>query len=141
MQLKGGNLSFIAGVFPRNGRKGQALVELAIALPLLVLIMIGVLDLGRAFFGVITITNAAREGARIAMSFPEDHDLIRDSVRFETQNSGFNGLIDPALLGIISSCPSGCDSKLPVRVEVSYEFNLILLPNIIISRSAEMMVP
>lgn len=139
--MKGGKLSINAGVFPRKGRKGQALVELAIALPLLVLIMIGVLDLGRAFFGVITITNAAREGARIAMSFPDDLNLIAESVRFETQNSGFNGLIDPTQLGIHRSCPSGCDSKEPVRVEVSYEFNFILLPNIIITRAAEMMVP
>jgi hypothetical protein len=139
--LKGGDSLFKAGIFPMRGRKGQSMVELAITLPLLVLIMIGVLDLGRTFFGLITVTNAAREGARVAMSFPEDHVLIAEAVRFETQNSGFNGLIDPALLGIISICPLGCDSKQPVRVEVSYEFNLILLPNILISRSAEMMVP
>jgi hypothetical protein len=121
--------------------KGQSLVEFAIALPLLVLIMIGVLDLGRAFFGLITVTNAAREGARVAMSFPNDGPRITDAVRLETQNSGFNGLIDPALLSINLLCPEDCASRTSVIVEVSYPFNLLLLPNLTITRSTEMMVP
>ena len=47
-----------------NGSKGQELMEFAIVLPLLLLIVFGVLDLGRLFHALITITNAAREGAR-----------------------------------------------------------------------------
>jgi Flp pilus assembly protein TadG len=42
---------------------GQALVELAIILPVLLLLTMAALDLGRIFFARITIENSAREGA------------------------------------------------------------------------------
>lgn len=52
--------------------KGQGLVELAILIPVLVIIIIGALDLGRIFFGVITVTNVSREGARYLTLHPDD---------------------------------------------------------------------
>ena len=39
-------------------------MEFALLLPILVLVVFGVLELGRAFFALVAITNAAREGAR-----------------------------------------------------------------------------
>lgn len=49
----------------RRGR-GQALVEFALVIPLFLLLLIALFDLGRAVFAYNTLTNAAREGARIA---------------------------------------------------------------------------
>jgi len=46
--------------------RGQALVEFALVFPLIVLILFGVFDLGRAIYAYNTIGNAARLGARIA---------------------------------------------------------------------------
>jgi Flp pilus assembly protein TadG len=43
--------------------KGQSLVEFALLLPILALIIFGVLELGRAFFAFIAITNAPVKGA------------------------------------------------------------------------------
>ncbi len=43
---------------------GQALAEMAVMVPFLVIGMMGMLDLGRAFYYQISITNAVREGAR-----------------------------------------------------------------------------
>lgn len=51
---------------PRS-RRGQALVEFALVLPILVLLMLGIFDFGRAVFALSTINNAAREGARLAI--------------------------------------------------------------------------
>jgi TadE-like protein len=42
---------------------GQAIAEMAIITPLFLLICLGILDLGRAFYGYERIQNAAREGA------------------------------------------------------------------------------
>jgi Flp pilus assembly protein TadG len=50
----------------RGLRRGQGLVELAMVLPLLLLILIGVIDLGRVFFAYAAISNAAYEAARQA---------------------------------------------------------------------------
>jgi Flp pilus assembly protein TadG len=49
----------------RNG-SGQGLVEFALVFPLIVLILFGILDLGRAVYAYNTIANAARQGARVA---------------------------------------------------------------------------
>jgi len=51
----------------RERRKGQALVEFALVIPLFLLLLVGLFDLGRAVFAYNTLTNAAREGARIAI--------------------------------------------------------------------------
>lgn len=48
-------------------QRGQALVEFALILPLLVLLLVGVFDFGRAIYAYNTISNAARQGARLAI--------------------------------------------------------------------------
>ncbi|MFC1997437.1 TadE/TadG family type IV pilus assembly protein [Chloroflexota bacterium] len=47
-----------------NKSSGQSLVELALTLPMLLLLVIGVFDLGRGIYYYSAIHNAAREGAR-----------------------------------------------------------------------------
>jgi len=49
-----------------HSQRGQALVELALVAPVLLLLVLGAVELGAAFQAKITITNAAREGARLA---------------------------------------------------------------------------
>src|SRR3954451_20440555 len=51
---------------PRSGR-GQALVEFALVLPILLLMIFGIVDAGRLIFTYNTISNAARDGARVAI--------------------------------------------------------------------------
>lgn len=50
----------------RGREEGQALAELALVVTVLVLLVAGALDLGRAFYSQISITNAAKEGALVA---------------------------------------------------------------------------
>lgn len=50
----------------RRTARGQALVELTLLLPLLVLLVMGAIDFGRLYFSYTTIANAAREGAMCA---------------------------------------------------------------------------
>jgi Flp pilus assembly protein TadG len=47
----------------RGRRQGQALVELALVLPILLVLFGSALDLGRLYYSQITINNAAKEGA------------------------------------------------------------------------------
>lgn len=48
----------------RPGRRGQSVVELALTAPLLFVMLLGMMDFGRAFFQYNIVLNAAREGAR-----------------------------------------------------------------------------
>jgi hypothetical protein len=133
--------------------KGQGLVELALVIPLLVIIVVGLLDLGRAYFSVIIINNAAREGARYLSSHRSD------------LGDGFSGTIDAAMQeaqgtivtltpgDITASCtdnddPSDgrCDTAIPysypVFVTVRTTFNPIFWPGIFtFNRTASMLVP
>ena len=67
--------TFIRG----NGRRrrGQALVEFALIIPLFLLLLVGIFDLGRAVFAYNTLTNAAREGARIAIVNQYEPSIIK----------------------------------------------------------------
>ena len=46
---------------------GQALTEFALIFPVLMLILLGVVDLGRGVYAYAAVSNAAREGGRTAI--------------------------------------------------------------------------
>jgi Flp pilus assembly protein TadG len=50
----------------RRGQRGQSLVEFAFVLPIIVLVIVAFIEIGRAVFAWNTIANAARQGARVA---------------------------------------------------------------------------
>ncbi len=50
----------------RRGQRGQSLVEFAFVLPIIVLVIVAFVEIGRAVFAWNTIANAARQGARVA---------------------------------------------------------------------------
>ncbi len=141
-------------------RRGQSMVEFALILPLFVLIIIGVFDLGRAFFAFISISNAAREGARV-YTFSPDITTIDDITSAITTELG----ADPSLIpvdwhnieSIVIQCGNAyaqvntdsqlasCPGQQPIRVTVTYTQTLILslfFPEpLTLVRSVEMMVP
>jgi len=59
-------------VRPYDAAKGQAMVEAALTLPLLLLFLVGIADLGRVFTAYQALANAAREGARYCALHPGD---------------------------------------------------------------------
>lgn len=60
----------------RRNRAGQALVEFALVIPVFLLLLVGLFDLGRAVFAYNTLTNAAREGARLAIVNQDEPSII-----------------------------------------------------------------
>lgn len=57
--------------------RGQALVEFAVIIPIFLLLLVAIFDLGRAVFAYNTLTNAAREGARIAIVNQYEPSIIK----------------------------------------------------------------
>ena len=121
-------------LLPTTGREhGQSAVELALTLPMLLLIVLGTLDLGRALFAYVAVTNAAREGARFATDHPTNAAGITQRV---DQEIGCTGCV-----AIVYACSKYADNSAVacgsaengdrVGVQVSYDFELIsssLLP-------------
>jgi Flp pilus assembly protein TadG len=54
------------GSVRRDGERGASLLELALLLPLLVVLAFGVIDLGRLIHARLVVTNVSREGGSLA---------------------------------------------------------------------------
>ncbi len=57
--------------------RGQSLVEVALVLPILVMMMMGLLDFGRAYYTIVALRDAADEGAAYGANNPSDVNGIR----------------------------------------------------------------
>jgi hypothetical protein len=67
----GAKIIGLASARVRRYRRGQSLVELAIVLPVLLLLTVGAIDLGRAYFGAVNLENAVKEGVFYGARHPE----------------------------------------------------------------------
>ncbi len=67
---------------------GQALIEAALTIPLLLLIAVGIFEFGRAYQTWEILTNAAREGARLAILPGPNSTEITQRVRDYMQAGG-----------------------------------------------------
>jgi Flp pilus assembly protein TadG len=123
----------------RKGEHGQALVEMALVLPLLFLLLFGVIEMGRIGYAYITVSNAARAGGRTATIGGTDLD-INSSIK----NAAVS--LDPASLTItITPLQSLRQSGQSVTVQVSYPVLLIIpiisnvIPNPVVVSSSIIM--
>jgi len=140
-----------------SNKKGQSLVEFALVLPLFVLLIVGVFDLGRAFFAYIAISNAAREGTRVVTFWPGKVTLanINTAIQTEIGNSTVVDWSNVTSIEIECGNPfatvttdaqlKACPSDEPIKITVTYSQDLILslffTAPLTLVRSAEMMVP
>jgi len=83
----------------RAGQRSQALIEFALVSPVLLLLLFGVIDIGRAIFYYDTLNHAAREGARVA---------ARASNQLPT-NTDVLSAVSAQMLGVpvTQPCPQG----------------------------------
>ena len=80
-------------MFKDRQNSAQGLVELALSLPLLLILVLGALDFGRAFYLKVILENSAREGAYFMVYESADGKvnnfaLAKAAVQIEGQNSG-----------------------------------------------------
>ncbi len=62
----------------KSPERGAALVELAMVLPLLLLILMGIVEIGLLFYNQQVLTNASREGARSAIARIDVNNIVLD---------------------------------------------------------------
>jgi Flp pilus assembly pilin Flp len=106
-----------------NSERGAAAVEFALLLPLLVLIVFGIVDFGRAINAQITLTQAAREGARALALGQTDYQT-----RGLDAAIGFSGVTVTDLPDSngVTGCPPGAEQTGDdAVVQVTYTFSFI----------------
>lgn len=100
-------------------RRGAAAVEFAIVLPLFILMIVGILEFGRMIMVQNVLTNAAREGARLA--------CIDGSTEATVQAAVTTFLINASVTGVTVTCtPSTLSSVAPgsqITVQTSVPFS------------------
>jgi hypothetical protein len=64
----------------KTKERGQSMVELALSITLLMVLLAGAIDFGRAFFTWLALRDAAQEGASYGSIFPGRVDLIKERV-------------------------------------------------------------
>ena len=81
-----------------NGKKGQSLVETALVLPIIILMLMGIIDIGMMFNNYMIVGNAAREAARSAATGATDIriDALVDSITSSLDSSNLSWTIIPA---------------------------------------------
>ncbi len=106
-----------------SGREGSQLLELALVLPLLLVVVVGILDFGEAYNLKQKLNNAAREGARFAVGEnsgvnlnTNDVTAIRDAVNNYLTNARVTQCAiatSPSVSGFVytfNSSSGGCGS-------------------------------
>jgi Flp pilus assembly protein TadG len=104
----------------RSGdRRGQALVEFAIVLPALLLLLMGIVDMARAWNIYEVITDAGREGARRAVvdSNIGTEDEVKDVIVAAGRRAAVS--IDPNRI-TITNFQAGRGTEALVRVEYDH---------------------
>jgi Flp pilus assembly protein TadG len=105
---------------PRKGEDGQSLVEFALVLPIFLLVLFAIVDFGMAFHAWITVTNSAREGARIGSVHAPSASIeqrVRDTA--DTLNQ------DNLSVNVSNADDQGGQPGESVVVDVSYSYSLM----------------
>ncbi|WP_434993339.1 TadE family protein [Arthrobacter sp. Ld5] len=102
---------------------GAAAVEMALVLPILILLLFGIMEFGRAFNTQVTLTNAARESVRVIA-------ISKDEPRSKSSAVNAAGALRPALSpsdvtisvpGATSGnrCPAGSTATVTITYSLS----------------------
>ena len=122
--------------FSRARREdGAALVETAFVLPIMLLVSVGIFEFGRAYQTWQVITNATREGARVAVLPEYTDDSVKARVRTYLKDGGLPASIvdDTAKTNVDITATTipvdvgGTVTASAARVVVEYPFEFMVL--------------
>ncbi|WP_442544829.1 TadE/TadG family type IV pilus assembly protein [Arthrobacter sp. KN11-1C] len=65
---------------PRSSERGAVAVEFAILAPLLIMLLLGIMEFGRAYNVQVSLSNAAREGVRV-MAISNDQTAAKTAAK------------------------------------------------------------
>ena len=100
--------------------RGNAVVEMALILPFLLLLVFGITEFGRAWMTVNVLQSAAREGARLAVVTTPDVPAVRARAIAVCNAAAVHNNVVVTCVG-----PDILDPERKVTVTVSADFNIV----------------
>lgn len=110
---------------PRRAQ-GQAAVELALVLPVLLVLLLGMSEFARMAGAYLAVQHGAREGARLAMTGAGDDEVVRRVRAVAPQ-------LDPARLRVevLPAPPRASGSDVAVRVAYGYRVAMPVINRVV----------
>ncbi|MBX3052956.1 MAG: pilus assembly protein [Caldilineaceae bacterium] len=106
-----------------RGERGQSLIEMAVIMPLIIIIMVGIFDFGRVIHAYVVVVNATREAAIAGGAESLTDNDLRALVNSELQRGGVNSGTSTVLVTYASS---GSPPAQTLTVDLSYEIPLVI---------------
>lgn len=108
----------------RKGERGQSLLELALTMTILLILLAGIVDLGRAFFTYMALRDAVQEGAIYGSINPTLTQEIKNHVRYNSDL--VQGIIedDDITVQVIGTACTGNG----IRVSATYDGFSLTMP-------------
>ncbi len=123
----------------RKRHQGQSLVEFALMATLIISLLLGVFDFGRAFFTQVKIKNAIAQGGYFAIQNPNNDSGIRTQIKQEL--SSLSPAVVDSNITITRTCTSGAEQT---RVKMTYQYQLLfsfIVPSATVTLGNETVVP
>ncbi|MBT2727433.1 pilus assembly protein [Bacillus sp. ISL-75] len=98
-----------------KSQKGQSLVELALVLPVLILLLFGIIDFSRIFHAYLTIDHAGREAARSA-SIGSDDATVKNTAASDATSIG----LTTEKVSISGTRTSGTDVTITITYPITF---------------------
>jgi Flp pilus assembly protein TadG len=112
----------------KAGERGQALVETALAIPLLLLVSVIIFEFGRAYQVAQIVTNAAREGARVAVLQSATPGDVQARVSTYLQNGAIANYSSASIaVNQNTTVAMGAGTASASVVTVTYPFSFMVL--------------
>ena len=105
---------------PLRRHRGVAAVEFAIVAPVFFLMVIGIIEIGRAMMVQQVLINASRVGARRAVMLSSDEQSVLDAVTEYAAGVGVSGVV-----ASVSPNPATAAAAEPVTVNVTIGFDQV----------------
>ena len=100
-----------------RSERGAVAVEFAILLPLLLMLVLGTIEFGRAYNAQITLTNAARDGVRV-MAIANDPTAAKTAAK--NAASGVSTAIPTSDVALSTeTCSTGAQVTLTIKYNLS----------------------
>jgi Flp pilus assembly protein TadG len=100
--------------------RGAAMVEFAIVLPLLLVLVMGIIEFGRAYNTQVAIQSAAREGAR-ELALRRSSSQVSAAVTNAAPSVSIDSISQ-------SPCPATGDGQARVTINESFTFGIPFVP-------------
>ncbi|GAA4026489.1 hypothetical protein GCM10023063_04170 [Arthrobacter methylotrophus] len=102
---------------PRVSERGAVAVEFAILAPLLVMLLLGIMEFGRAYNVQVSLSNAAREGVRV-MAISNNQTAAKTAAKNAAVSLN-PGLADSNFTFSPATCTSGAQMTVTIKYTLS----------------------